>query len=126
MNRLSKIPVFAAACVAACLCGSGVAQATSSECEKAWANYNEFKKRTVMEPSQYALTTEGAAVRVACGNDALPVPPGSDTPLMPIIRDHNTSNRPVKPTHPIVLPPSTAPTPPIVTPRPPVATPRAN
>jgi len=65
----------------------GVATAaTAQTCDEAWADYNEFKKRNAMEPSQYALTTYGAAVRAACGPDALPVPPGTDTPPPPRVR----------------------------------------
>ena len=60
--------------------------AAAQSCDEAWEAYNEFKQHNVMEPSQYALTTYGAAVRAACGQDALPVPPGSDTPPYPIIR----------------------------------------
>ncbi len=56
------------------------ATATAQTCDEAWAEYNEFKKRNKMEPSQYALTTYGATVRAACGPEALPVPPGTDTP----------------------------------------------
>lgn len=67
------------------LLGAGAAAAAQT-CDEAWADYNEFKKRNVMEPSQYALTTYGAAVRAACGPDALPVPPGTDTPPPPRVR----------------------------------------
>lgn len=52
-------------------------------CAQAWAEYNEFKQRYVMEASQYPLTVQGAAVRAACGADALPAPPGSDEPPPP-------------------------------------------
>jgi len=86
MKPLFKFPLWAAACVGAGLSWSAAAQTTSSECEQAWTNYNEFKQHNVMEPSQYAFTVHGAAVRAACGQDALPVPPGSDTPPLPIIR----------------------------------------
>jgi hypothetical protein len=75
-----------------------VTAAAGQTCEEAWANYNEFKKRNVMEPSQYALTTYGAAVRAACGPDALPVPPGTDTPRYPIVRKpHKPPPVPPKP-----------------------------
>ena len=57
------------------------AQVAATPCDDAWATYNEFKARTVMEPSQYALTVQGAQVRAACGASALPVPPGSDVPM---------------------------------------------
>lgn len=55
-------------------------------CEQAWAEYNEFKARYVMEESQYPLTVQGAAVRAACGAEALPAPPGSDEPPPPRVR----------------------------------------
>lgn len=64
------------------------AQAAASPCEEAWAVYNEFKVRNVMEASQYPLTVQGAAVRAACGADALPVPPGSDVAPLPRVRKH--------------------------------------
>lgn len=63
--------------------GGAYAQQT---CDQAWASYNEFKNRNVMEASQYPLTTYGAAVRAACGKDALPVPPGTDKPPLPRVR----------------------------------------
>jgi hypothetical protein len=66
-----------------CLATAG---AWAQTCEEAWAAYNEFKQRNVMEPSQYPLTEYGARVRAACGPDALPVPPGTDTPRYPIVR----------------------------------------
>lgn len=69
-------------------------QAVAQTCDQAWTSYNEFKRRNVMEESQYPLTTYGAAVRAACGKDALPVPPGSDTPPPPRVR------KPVKPPEP--------------------------
>ncbi len=85
------VPIVAAlAVIVAC---PGVAAQT---CEEAWAAYNDFKQRNVMEPSQYPLTEYGARVRAACGADALPVPPGSDTPPLPIIR---------KPHKPLLPPP---------------------
>jgi len=55
-------------------------------CEQAWVEYNEFKARYVMEESQYPLTVQGAAVRAACGAEALPAPPGSDDPPLPRVR----------------------------------------
>lgn len=61
-------------------------QVLSPECEQAWAAYNEFKDRTVMEESQYTLTVQGAAVRAACGKDALPAPPKADIPPRPRVR----------------------------------------
>lgn len=57
------------------------AQVVATPCDDAWAAYHEFTSRTVMEPSQYALTVQGAQVRAACGVNALPVPPGSDVPM---------------------------------------------
>ncbi len=62
------------------------ATALAHSCDAAWADYNEFKRRNTMEPAQYPLTSYGAAVRAACGPQALPVPPGSDTPRRPIVR----------------------------------------
>ncbi len=62
------------------------AGAAAQTCEQAWAEYNEFRQRNRMEPSQYPLTVQGAAVRAACGADVLPVPPGSDTPHRPVVR----------------------------------------
>lgn len=79
----------------------GVASVAAAQtCDQAWANYNDFRRRNVMEESQYPLTTYGAAVRAACGKDALPVPPGSDTPLPPRVR------KPVKPPEPPKAPPA--------------------
>lgn len=60
--------------------------AQPSACEQAWADYKAFKARTVMEESQYPLTVQGAAVRAACGADALPAPPGADMPPPPRVR----------------------------------------
>lgn len=79
----------------------GVASVAAAQtCDQAWATYNDFKRRNVMEESQYPLTTYGAAVRAACGKDALPVPPGSDTPPPPRVR------KPVKPPEPPKAPPA--------------------
>jgi hypothetical protein len=74
-----------------------VAQAQS--CDEAWARYNDFKKNNVMESSEYARTVYGAQVRAACGDSALPVPAGTDTP-------HRVIRRPVKPTQPVTPPPT--------------------
>ena len=60
--------------------------AQPSACEQAWAEYNDFKTRNVMEESQYSLTVQGAAVRSACGAEALPAPPWADTPPPPRVR----------------------------------------
>lgn len=106
MKPLFKFPLWATACVGACLSLGAAAQTTSSECDQAWANYNEFKQHNVMEPSQYAFTIHGAAVRAACGQDALPVPPGSDTPPLPIIRKPKPRPTP-PPTPPAPRPPGT-------------------
>ncbi|MBS0316636.1 MAG: hypothetical protein JSR49_05880, partial [Proteobacteria bacterium] len=54
--------------------------ADSAACRNAWSAYNDFKYRTAMDPSQYPLTIQGAAVRAACGESALPAPPGADKP----------------------------------------------
>ena len=58
----------------------------SLACERAWADYEAFKDRNTMQADQYPLTLPGAAVRAACGPQALPVPPGSDTPPAPRVR----------------------------------------
>ncbi len=79
--------------------------ALAQSCDQAWSNYNEFKRRNTMEPAQYPLTSYGAAVRAACGPQALPVPPGSDTPRRPIVR------QPLKPP-PGPTPPAAVPVPP--------------
>ena len=85
MKSLFKLSVGVLACLAVSLSWNAAAQA-AGDCEKAWTNYNEFKQRNLMEPSQYATTVQGAAVRAACGKNALPVPPGTDTPHRPIVR----------------------------------------
>lgn len=80
---------------------ASAAPAASSECDKAWAAYNEFKDRTTMEASLYPLTAQGAAVRAACGADALPAPAGSDiSPVRPRVR-----KPPVVPSRPHDVPP---------------------
>jgi hypothetical protein len=72
--------------------------ASALTCEEAWAEYNAFKERNVMEESQYPLTVQGAAVRGACGAAALPVPPGSDTPHRPVVRkQHKPQPQPPAP-----------------------------
>ncbi|MDP3700680.1 MAG: hypothetical protein Q8R72_07225 [Hylemonella sp.] len=71
--------------------------ALAQTCDEAWADYNEFKRRNKMEPSQYAVTTYGARVRAACGPEALPVPPGTDTPLPPRVRKPQAVPPPQKP-----------------------------
>lgn len=77
---------------------------SAQSCDDAWADYNEFKKRNKMEPSQYALTTYGATVRAACGADALPVPPGTDTPRYPIVRKPQKPSPPPPPPKPKASP----------------------
>lgn len=71
-------------CLLVLLPAAAGAQTSTADCEQAWAAYNEFKARTVMEPSQYPLTLQGAAVRAACGQQALPAPPGTDA--VPVYR----------------------------------------
>jgi hypothetical protein len=88
MKPFIKFSMRATACAAACFGLSAAAQQGSAQCEQAWAAYNQLKSDATMEPSQYPLTVEGAAVRSACGANALPAPPGSDIPPLPIIRDH--------------------------------------
>jgi len=79
----------------------GVAAVTAAQtCDDAWADYNEFKKRNKMEPSQYALTAYGARVRAACGAEALPVPPGTDTPPPLRVRKPQAVPPPEKPKAP--------------------------
>ncbi len=87
----------------ALLCATG-AGASASPCDDAWERYNEFKSHSVMEASQYALTTLGADVRAACGAHALPVPPGSD---VPVYRPHVRPSHP-KPTSQLPPPPKPA------------------
>ena len=74
-----KLPSLLRALPLAALLAGAAAQA-ATPCDEAWATYREFKSRTVMEASQYTLTTQAAAVRAACGKDALPAPAGADTP----------------------------------------------
>ena len=76
------------------LAGRAGAQPLGDDCQRAWRDYNEFKRRTTMEASQYPLTTQGLAVRSACGEDALPVPPGSDNPRRVVVRP---KHKPVAP-----------------------------
>lgn len=72
--------------VALGLCSAFSVTAAAQSCADAWDAYNEFKQRNTMQPGQHALTTYGAAVRAACGAQALPVPPGTDTPPPPRVR----------------------------------------
>lgn len=99
MKPLACSPWWAA-CVGASLSLGAAAQNNQGACERAWSSYNEFKRQNVMDPSQYPLTTQGAAVRAACGADALPVPPGTDTPHRPIIRKHVNPSKPAEPAKP--------------------------
>lgn len=85
-----KVPMLAV--LLACTAGAAWSQ---SACERAWEDYRYFKERNTMEESQYPLTVHGAAVRAACGDDALPVPPGSDTP--PPVRVRKPKPPPPKP-----------------------------
>lgn len=73
---------------------------TTPACEQAWMEYSEFKDRTVMEESQYPLTVQGAAVRAACGTDALPAPPWADTPPPPQVRKRKQALPPAPPPSP--------------------------
>ena len=73
--------------------------AQASTCSEAWDAYNEFKRRNKMEPSQYAVTHYGADVRALCGPNALPVPPGTDTPRI-VVRKPPPPKPPPKPPAP--------------------------
>jgi hypothetical protein len=73
------------------------ALAQPSACEHAWAEYNDFKTRNVMEESQYPLTVQGAAVRAACGAEALPAPPWADTPPPPRVHKPKPPAKPPAP-----------------------------
>ncbi len=85
--------------------------ALAQSCDEAWADYNAFKRRNTMESAQYPLTSYGAAVRAACGPQALPVPPGSDTPRRPIVRQQ--VRPPPGPKPPVVAPVPPAPVSPV-------------
>lgn len=77
------------------LIGTGaMAQSPSSACEQAWSDYNDFKRRTVMAPSEYPLTMQGAAVRAACGADALPAPARVDAPRVYVAPAQRVRPRP--------------------------------
>ena len=85
---------------------ASTAQAASAECNDAWAAYNEFKSRSSMEASQYPLTSQAAAVRAACGKNALPAPANADRPPRHHVRRQRmsleSSTTPVAPlTHPV-------------------------
>ena len=84
MNKPSRYGLLGAATLAFALAATAAQAApghSATSCADAWASYNDFKSRTVMEPpSKYAFTIQGAAVRAACGKNALPVPAGSDRP----------------------------------------------
>jgi hypothetical protein len=97
MNRFLRCGVApAAALLLALVAGSARAApaASPSACNDAWGAYNDFKSRTAMAPSQYPLTIQGAAVRAACGKDALPAPPNADQPPRHHIRRQGTSMKP--------------------------------
>ncbi|MBI3531782.1 MAG: hypothetical protein HY068_04805 [Burkholderiales bacterium] len=96
MNKL-HLPVLRL--LPLCLAAPMALAQTTPACEQAWVEYNEFKDRTVMEASQYPLTVQGAAVRAACGTDALPAPPWADTPPPPQVRKRK-SPPPPPPTPP--------------------------
>jgi hypothetical protein len=100
MKQQTRFPALAVTCIGACLSWNAAAQPANGECDRAWTAYNEFRQHNVMEESQYARTTYGAAVRAACGKDALPVPPGTDTPRLPIVRKPPHPTAPVNPTPP--------------------------
>jgi hypothetical protein len=84
MNKPSRYGLLGAVALGLALAATAAQAAASrstAACADAWASYNDFKSRTVMEPpSEYAVTIQGAAVRAACGENALPVPVGSDRP----------------------------------------------
>src|SRR5574337_1843968 len=90
MSTCANATVVAAAAALALLAVAAPAAAApsaeSGACRDAWSAYNDFKYRTAMDPSQYPLTIQGAAVRSACGESALPAPPGADTPPRHILR----------------------------------------
>ena len=95
MNKLSRYVLLGAATLAFALAATAAQAApihSSATCAGAWASYNDFKSRTVMAPpSKYAFTVQGAAVRAACGKNALPVPAGSDRPNRHHIHRKHTS-----------------------------------
>jgi hypothetical protein len=95
MNSMKKTLPLAAVVLLAL--GAGAARAQQKTCEQAWADYNAFKERNVMEASEYPFTVHGAAVRAACGTEALPVPPGSDTPHRPVVRKPKPPPKPPRP-----------------------------
>lgn len=74
---------FGAGLVASLIAGAATA-AESESCRAAREAYDDLVANAVMEAAQYPLTAEGAAVRAACGRNALPVPAGSDVnPVRP-------------------------------------------
>ena len=92
---------FAPAVVLSLLFSTSAAQATSTPCEEAWAAYNEFKARSTMETSQYPLTAQGAAVRSACGEAALPAPADADiNPVPPRVKKKPLPPKPPQPSKP--------------------------
>lgn len=91
----SRLNHLRAPTLAILLAGAGSMAWAQSACDRAWADYQYFKDRNTMAESQYPLTVHGAAVRAACGAEALPVPPGSDTP--PPVRVRKPKPPPPKP-----------------------------
>lgn len=97
MHAMDKPSARTVSVAAVWLLMAGLAHAAGSPCDDAWAAYNEFKSRSVMEPSQYPLSTEGAAVRAACGKDALPAPANADLPPRVRVRKPRPPTPPVTP-----------------------------
>lgn len=122
MSTCANATVVAAAAALALLAVAAPATAApsaeSSACSQAWSAYNDFKNRTAMDPSQYPLTIQGAAVRAACGESALPAPPGADKPPRHILRRHRAAKpapgaqgNPMQPLAPVPVIPRTEPEP---------------
>ncbi|MBS0316727.1 MAG: hypothetical protein JSR49_06340 [Proteobacteria bacterium] len=90
MSTRANATVVAAAAalvlLAAAKPATAAPNADSTACSNAWSAYDDFKNRTAMDPSQYPLTIQGAAVRAACGENALPASRGADTPPRHILR----------------------------------------
>ncbi|WHZ11174.1 MAG: hypothetical protein OJF60_001613 [Burkholderiaceae bacterium] len=91
VRESSLICAIAAALMLLSTSAAAAPDPDSAACSNAWSSYNDFKSRTAMDPSQYPLTIQGAAVRAACGESALPAPPGADTPPRHILRRHPAS-----------------------------------
>lgn len=99
-SPMNKLHVHVLRLLPLCLAVPMAWAQTTPACEQAWVEYNEFKDRTVMEESQYPLTVQGAAVRAACGTDALPAPPWADTPPPPQVRKRKSPPPPPPPSPP--------------------------